>query len=85
MRCSRLLHRAHMLPQVSRRKEVNDCPAFTVTIMSREGATLTDIGLQFDLEVTTKYDWLGKGADGFPVASTEGQATEVAGMHLEIR
>ena len=61
----------------------NGTPAFGVTVMSREGAALTEIGLNFDAESTSKYDWLGRGADGFP--TTEGEATEIAGKHLEIR
>ena len=61
----------------------DNSPAFAVTIMSREGASLTDIGLRFDEEMSSKYDWVGRGADGFP--TTEGDATEVKGKHLEIR
>ena len=61
----------------------NGTPSFGITVMSREGATLTEISLGFDQEVTNKYDWLGRGADGFP--TTEGEATEIAGKHLEIR
>ena len=70
--------------KVTRQKATdNDIKAFKVTVMSREGATLTDIGLNFDDESSSKYDWLGRGADGFP--TTEGEATEVQGKHLEIR
>ena len=69
--------------KVSRQQEVNEVSAFKVTVLSREGATLTDIGLNFDDESSNKYDWLGRGADGFP--SVEGEPTEIAGKHLEIR
>ena len=69
--------------KVSRQQETNTVSAFKVTVLSREGATLTDIGLNFDDESSNKYDWLGRGADGFP--SVEGEPTEIAGKHLEIR
>lgn len=69
--------------KVVRHTDVGPCSSFKVTIMSREGATLTNIGLNFDDESSNKFDWVGRGADGFP--AVEGEATEVAGKHLEIR
>lgn len=55
---------------------------FTTSIM-RDGATLTDISVSFDEEVTQKYDWVGKGADGFP--QLEGNAEEIVGKNFVIR
>lgn len=49
----------------------------------RDGVTLTTIGILFDSEVTQKYEWVGRGADGFP--SLEGKVTEIRGKHLQIR
>ena len=49
----------------------------------RDGATLTDISVSFDEEVTRKFDWVGKGADGFP--QLEGDTEEVIGKHFVIR
>ena len=51
--------------------------------MVRDGVTLTQIGVMFDEEVTTRNEWVGKGADGFPVL--EGKVTEVIGQSLIIR
>ena len=49
----------------------------------RDGVTLTNIGVMFDEEVTTRSEWVGKGADGFPVL--EGKVTDVIGTSLIIR
>ena len=51
--------------------------------MVRDGVTLTQIGVMFDEEITTRAEWVGKGADGFPVL--EGKFTEVVGQSLMIR
>ena len=49
----------------------------------RDGVTLTDISVAFDEEVTLKYDWVGKAADGFP--QLEGNAEEIYGKNFVIR
>ena len=51
--------------------------------MVRDGATLTQVGVMFDEEPTSRSEWVGKGADGFPVQ--EGRIIEVVGKHLIIR
>ena len=38
---------------------------------------------RFDEEVTTKHQWVGRGADGFP--SLEGNTEEIVGNELIIR
>lgn len=38
---------------------------------------------RFDEEITTKHQWVGRGADGFP--SLEGNTSEVVGNELIIR
>lgn len=54
-----------------------------VTSIMRDGVTLTDISVSFDEEVALKYDWVGKGADGFP--QLEGNAEEIMGKNFVIR
>ena len=51
--------------------------------MVRDGVTLTQIGVMFDEESTSRSEWVGKGADGFPVL--EGKSIEVIGTSLIIR
>ena len=55
---------------------------FIVSIV-REGVTLTKVGVLFDEEVVQRSEWVGRGADGFPVQ--EGKMVEVVGKHLIIR
>ena len=49
----------------------------------RDGVTLTEIGVMFDEAITTRSEWVGKGADGFPVQ--EGKIIDVVGQSLIIR
>lgn len=49
----------------------------------RDGVTLTKIGVMFDEAITTRSEWVGKGADGFPVQ--EGKVIDVVGQSLIIR
>ena len=49
----------------------------------RDGVTLTEIGVMFDEAMTTRAEWVGKGADGFPVL--EGKVVDVIGQSLIIR
>lgn len=48
----------------------------------KEGVHLCDLGIMFDLNDTSKYEWVGRGQDGFPVL--EGRVDAVAGKNLEI-
>ncbi|GFR48166.1 hypothetical protein Agub_g10002 [Astrephomene gubernaculifera] len=54
---------------------------YTVSIF-KEGVKLTDIGVMFDKNAVTKYEWVGRGEDGFPVM--EGKTDEVKGKNFEI-
>lgn len=56
---------------------------FVTSILSRDGAVLTEIRVKFDEEVVTKHQWVGRGADGFP--SLEGNTEQVVGNELLIR
>jgi hypothetical protein len=62
--------------------EDNELTGFTVAIV-RDGATLTTISVKFDNQTIDKSEWVGRGADGFPIP--EGNVTEVMGKHLVIR
>ncbi len=55
---------------------------FIVSIV-RDGVTLTQIGVMFDEEPVERAEWVGRGADGFPIQ--EGKMIEVIGKHLIIR
>ncbi|PSC72447.1 hypothetical protein C2E20_4214 isoform B [Micractinium conductrix] len=55
---------------------------FTVSFL-KDGESAADVRVAFDEEVTLKHEWVGRGADGFPVL--EGNAEEVMGKHFEIR
>ena len=55
---------------------------FIVSIV-RDGVTLTKIGVMFDEEPVERSEWVGRGADGFPIQ--EGKMIEVIGKHLIIR
>lgn len=55
---------------------------FTVSFL-KDGISITDVRVAFDEEITTKHEWVGRGADGFPVL--EGNAEEIMGKHFEIR
>jgi len=54
-----------------------------VSSILRDGATVTDISVSFDLENTRKYDWVGRNADGFPIM--EGASEDILGKHFVIR
>ena len=45
--------------------------------------TVAQVGVMFDEEMTERSEWVGRGADGFPVQ--EGKLVEVVGKHLIIR
>ena len=49
----------------------------------RDGVTLSRVGVMFDEEVVERSEWVGRGADGFPVQ--EGKMIEVVGKNLIIR
>lgn len=49
----------------------------------RDGVTMTQIGVMFDEATTTRAEWVGKGADGFP--TKEGKVIDVVGQSLIIR
>lgn len=55
---------------------------FTVSFL-KDGVSATDVRVAFDEERTLKYEWVGRGADGFP--ALEGNSEEVVGKHFEIR
>ncbi|KAL4443508.1 hypothetical protein ABPG75_011245 [Micractinium tetrahymenae] len=55
---------------------------FTVSFL-KDGESAADVRVAFDEEVTLKHDWVGRGADGFPVL--EGNAEEIMGKNFEIR
>lgn len=55
---------------------------FTVSFL-KDGETDTDVRVAFDDEPTTKHEWVGRGADGFPML--EGNAEEIIGKNFEIR
>ena len=61
---------------------MNACRRFVVSIV-RDGVTLTKIGVMFDEEPVERAEWVGRGADGFPIQ--EGKMIEVIGKHLIIR
>jgi len=44
---------------------------------------VTQVGVMFDEELTERSEWVGRGADGFPVQ--EGKTIEVVGKNLIIR
>ena len=54
---------------------------YTVGIV-KEGVKQTDIGIQFDNEITRKHEWVGRGEDGMPVL--EGKVDEIMGKNFEI-
>lgn len=54
---------------------------FTVSII-KEGTKLTDLRVSFDDEATEKHEWVGRGADGFPML--EGKVDIVDGKHFQI-
>lgn len=54
----------------------------TFTIL-RDGEIATQLGVWYDDEEVRKHEWVGRGADGFPIL--EGKESEVVGKHLEIR
>lgn len=55
---------------------------FTVSFL-KDGESAADVRVAFDEEITLKHDWVGRGADGFPVL--EGNAEEIVGKNFEIR
>lgn len=55
---------------------------FVASIL-RDGATVTDISVSFDLENTQKYDWVGRNSEGFP--KLEGEAEQILGKNFVIR
>eukprot|EP00889_Picochlorum_renovo_P001673 jgi/Picre1/28703/NNA_004103.t1 len=55
---------------------------FTVSFM-KDGESATDVRVAFDQDTTLKHEWVGRGADGFPVL--EGNTEEVEGKYFEIR
>ncbi|PRW56880.1 hypothetical protein C2E21_4544 isoform A [Chlorella sorokiniana] len=55
---------------------------FTVSFL-KDGESAADVRVAFDDEITMKHEWVGRGADGFPVL--EGKAEEIKGKHFEIR
>ena len=54
-----------------------------VSSILRDGATVTDISVSFDLENTQKYEWVGRGSDGFP--KVEGAGEQILGKYFVIR
>lgn len=56
---------------------------YTVTVHSREGEPLAQLSVRLDEVQTTRHEYMGRGADGFP--EPEGGAEEVLGKNLEIR
>lgn len=54
----------------------------TFTIL-RDGEVATQLGVWYDDEEVRKHEWVGRGADGFPIL--EGKESDVVGKHLEIR
>jgi hypothetical protein len=64
-------------------REGGELWGFTTSIISRDGAVLTDIRVMFDEEKCVKHQWVGRGADGFP--SLEGNTEEILGNELCIR
>lgn len=70
------------IPQVQRTTHEGIPWGFVSSIL-RDGATVTDISVSFDLENTRKYDWVGRNADGFPIM--EGASEDILGKHFVIR
>ena len=50
--------------------------------MLKDGAKLTDIGVQFDALEVDKHEWVGRDANGFPV--NEGRVEVISGKNIEI-
>ncbi|MEW5302816.1 MAG: hypothetical protein WDW38_004072 [Sanguina aurantia] len=48
----------------------------------REGIKLTDLGVQFDDDIVTKHEFVGKDERGMPLL--EGRVDEIKGKHMEI-
>jgi hypothetical protein len=58
-----------------------DIWGLTLTIR-RDGDVAAVLAIRYDDEKVTKYEWVGRGADGFP--TLEGNTINVVGKHLEI-
>jgi hypothetical protein len=69
--------------RVVKLEDDNGVPNGFIVEIVRDGITESKIGIVFDDDVTSKYEWVGRGADGFP--SLEGKVTEIRGKHLMIR
>ena len=63
-------------------REPDELWGFNAAII-KDGRSATDISVGFDEESTTKYEWVGRGSDGFPIM--EGNTDEILGKHLVIR
>jgi hypothetical protein len=62
---------------------VEDVPwGFHVDIL-RDGAPTATLSVGFDLTDAAKYEWVGRGEDGFPVL--QGRVEVVPGKNFEIR
>ena len=55
---------------------------FTVSFL-KDGETATDIHVGFDEETAIKSEWVGRGADGFPIL--EGDVEEILGKYFVIK
>lgn len=55
---------------------------FTVSFL-RDGLPAAELRIAFDEEDTIKHEWVGRGADGFPIL--EGNSEAIAGKNFEIR
>jgi hypothetical protein len=72
-----------MLPQVSQYFNADGALwGFTVSFL-KDGVSATDVRVAFDEEMVLNHEWVGRGADGFPLL--EGNSREVAGKNFEIR
>lgn len=54
---------------------------FKVSIL-KEGVKLTDLAVKFDDDSVKKHEWVGRGADGFPVM--EGKNSDIEGKNFQI-
>jgi hypothetical protein len=48
----------------------------------KDGQNVAKIGVRYDNELVEKYEWVGRGEDGFP--QPEGKVENVAGKNFEI-
>lgn len=51
-------------------------------LVVKDGKNVAHIGVRYDNEVMDKYEWVGRGEDGFP--QPEGKVDTVVGKNFEI-